>query len=74
MKSRTKNGQFKRVLCKDNAFSSMNVSSCYWAGVMASDGCIKNDKQFTLTQSKKRLILIDQFKKYLEYEGKTYYY
>lgn len=65
----------KKYECDENVFSEYNKFSCYWAGLLAADGCVYERKD-----SKNSYIilnLIDEnsvcyFKEFLKYTGMIY--
>lgn len=63
-------GYFKRCELNDNVFAIINNKSCYFAGLMGSDGCIQNDKMASFTQCQRNIIYINKLKNYIEYSGK----
>jgi hypothetical protein len=56
----------------DYFFSEYNILSCYYAGLLAADGCIKNKNHFDLAQSGKNKILIENFVRDISYTGTIY--
>jgi hypothetical protein len=66
----TNTGQFKKKYRINEAFfSEYNLASCYYAGFLASDGCVKNDRVVSITQSCDKKKYLDRFKDYVDYTG-----
>ncbi len=66
--------QFKKKYKVDeDFFSCFNILSCYYAGLLASDGCIgRKNNTVSITQSKNRLACLEKFKKDVAYTGVIY--
>ena len=66
--------QFKKKYDVNNSFfSSYNILSCYYAGLIASDGCInKKNNTISITQSKDKLSCLKKFKEDVNYNGVIY--
>jgi hypothetical protein len=57
----------------DEFFSDFNVLSCYYAGLIASDGTVnKKSNAIAITQSENRLDSLKKFKKDVNYSGIIY--
>lgn len=60
----------KKYTCNENIFSTFTKESCYWAGLLAADGCIYQRKD---TDSKYIILcltdkeLVENFNKFIEY-------
>ena len=66
-------GRWKKLYSvNDCFFSEYNILSCYYAGLLAADGCVRNEKHFSLTQSGKNKVLIESFIKDISYTGLIY--
>lgn len=64
----------QKYYCDETAFSTYDKFSCYWAGLLAADGCIYKRKDsnsmyviLTLTEE----LLVQGFKEYIKYTGKV---
>ena len=66
--------RFKKIYkVNDNFFSNYNILSCYYAGLIASDGSIhKKSNAISITQAKSRLSCLEKFKKDAGYNGVIY--
>lgn len=69
----------RKFKSNDNAFDNYTAESCYWAGIIASDGCIfshglasKECNYLSIGVSEVDTEMIEKFKKYIEYDGKLY--
>jgi len=70
---RTRKG-YQKYTCNDSKFSSYDKFSCYWAGLLAADGCIYERKNsdieyIILTLTDKETVM--GFKEYIEYTGEV---
>jgi DNA-binding Lrp family transcriptional regulator len=61
----------KKYSVNDNFFSKVNLINSYYAGLIASDGCVRGNT-ISLTQSESRLYVIKRFVKDINYNGKIY--
>ena len=50
-------------------FSEPTIASCYWAGFLAADGCIRRSDSVSLRLSNKERYHIEAFKNVVEYSG-----
>lgn len=62
----------KKFVCDESAFEDYNKESCYWAGLLAADGCVyqrkdSNSKYVILCLCDKELA--DGFADYIKYTG-----
>ena len=63
----------KKYRVEDNFFSDYNLLSCYYAGLIASDGCVnKKNNTISIAQSENRLSCLKKFKKDVGYNGVIY--
>jgi len=63
----------KKYRVEDNFFSDYNLLSCYYAGLIASDGCVhKKNNTISIAQSENRLSCLEKFKKDVGYNGVIY--
>ena len=63
----------KKYSVNDNFFRTYNLKSCYYAGLLASDGYIhKNNNAVSITQSVVRFDELKKFKKDVDYSGVIY--
>lgn len=53
-----------------NYFSVLNIENCYWAGFLAADGNISNNKVLRFCQKEKEVL--ENFKKCIKHEGIIY--
>jgi len=58
---------------REDFFSDNNTLASYWAGFIAADGCIYDNK-LSIHLNKKDLILLESFKKDISYEGNVSFY
>lgn len=62
----------KKYSCDSNAFKEYDKYSCYWAGMLAADGCIYQrkdcDSRYLILALKDRSTII-RFKDYIKYTG-----
>lgn len=64
--------QFKKIYSiNERFFDDINIINSYYAGLIASDGCIYGNC-ISLTQSEKRLYSIKRFVDIVEFDGKIY--
>lgn len=52
-----------------NAFSEITSESAYWAGFIAADGCIFDNKRLIIGLSDKDYLHLERFKNFIEYTG-----
>jgi hypothetical protein len=57
----------------DFAFKELNPESCYWAGLIAADGCVINNV-ITLGFKSSDLHLLEEFKNFLDFKGDIKHY
>lgn len=69
----------KKFTSDDKCFSKYSVESCYWAGIIASDGCIfshgradKKNNYLSIGVSEIDSKMIERFKTFSKYTGKLY--
>lgn len=69
----------KKFTSDNSSFSKYDLESCYWGGIMASDGCIFNHgltngecNYFSLGVSQGDTIMVERLKKYVKYDGGLY--
>ncbi len=48
-------------ICNDRYFRKIHKDSCYWAGVLAADGCVQNKKHISMSQCSKNKELVRRF-------------
>lgn len=58
----------------DDYFSTPNKENCYWAGFIAADGCIHNNRKLVISISDVDLILLEDFKKHTNCENNIHFY
>ena len=68
----------KKYFCNSSAFKEYTKESCYYAGLIASDGCIsskdhKENNVLTISLKESDLQTLENLKEFLEYTGKLYY-
>ena len=69
----------KKFTSDSSSFSEYDLESCYWGGVIASDGCVFNHgtvncecNYFSLGVSQSDIDMVEKLKKYVKYDGKLY--
>ena len=69
----------KKYNCWKEAFKYYTKESCYYAGLIASDGCVSSKRKdgklniLTITLKEEDLETLEKLKEYLRYTGKIYY-
>jgi hypothetical protein len=58
----------------DDYFSHPTIENCYWAGLIASDGCITSDHTVQLGFKTSDQYVLEEFKRRVNFEGSIYTY
>lgn len=58
----------------DDYFATPTIENCYWAGLIASDGCILSDNLLQLGLQTDDQYILEEFKRQIHFEGPVYSY